>query len=189
MHNEFVSLTKALNVPLLSEDDIAALNRLQKQWTHWSQRERQHAATRVAEEQEAAFNAFLDSPTAEAEQKLLVTADANLTATRYATFRRACTALRGRIAAQAAKIIQPALDRALDALRAEHARRREIAEPVMSSKDRNPVVIEAQRALEYAERIANRLHWATDGTSDKPPIELADVLMNGAKDLTPNTGK
>ncbi len=32
MHNEFLTLTKALNVPLLSEDDIAALNRLQKQW-------------------------------------------------------------------------------------------------------------------------------------------------------------
>ena len=39
MHIEFLSLTKALNVPLLSGDDCAALNRLQKQWEHWAQRE------------------------------------------------------------------------------------------------------------------------------------------------------
>lgn len=189
MDNEFLSLTKALNVALLDEADIAALNGLQKQWAHWSQRERQHAALRVAEEQQAAFNAFIDNPSAETEQRMLVVADANLTGTRYALLRKACTALRGRISAQAARIIQPPLVRALDALRAEHARRREAAEPVMSSKDRNPVVIEAQRAVEYAERIGNRLHWATDGTSNKPPIELADVLMSGAKDLTSNTGK
>ncbi len=189
MQNEFLTLTKALNVPLLSDDDIDALHRLQKQWAHWSQRERQHAAARVAEEQQAAFNAFLDNPSAEAEQRLLVTADANLTGTRYATLRRACAALRGRISAQAACIIRPALDRAIEALRAEHARRREIAEPVMSSKDRNPVVIEAQRAVEYAERLANRVLWASDGKTGTQPLELADVLNAGANDLTPEDGK
>ena len=30
MHDEFFALTKTLHVPLLSEDDIGALNRLQK---------------------------------------------------------------------------------------------------------------------------------------------------------------
>jgi len=189
MHNEFITLTKSLNVPLLNTADIDALNRLQKQWAHWSQRERQHAASRIAEEQQAAFAAFVENPTTETEQKLLVTADANLTATRYATLRRACTALRGRIGAQAAHIIRPAMDRALEALRAEHARRREVAEPVMSSKDRAPAVIEARRAVEYAEGIATRVLWASDGTSDKPPLELADVLTNGANDLTPEVGQ
>ena len=189
MHIEFLSLTKALNVPLLSEDDITALHRLQKQWEHWANRERQHAAARVAEEQQAAFNAFLDNPTPETEQRLFVTADANLTNVRYATLRRACTALRGRISAEAARIIRPAIDRALEALRAEHSRRREVAEPVMSSRDRNPTVIEAQRAVESAESIATRLLWASDGTSDKPPMELASVLIGGANDLTPEDGQ
>ena len=188
MHDEFFTLTKTLNIPLLSEDDIAALHRLQKQWTHWSQRERQHAPLRVAEEQQAAFNAFLDNPTAETEQRMLVVADANLTGTRYALLRRACVALRGRISAQAAKIIQPTLDRVLAALRAEHERRREAAEPVMSSKDRAPLVIEARRALERAESIGNRLLWASDGKSDKQPLELADVLL-GATELTPEAGR
>lgn len=189
MHNEFLSLTKALNVPLLSQDDIAAVHRLQKQWEHWAHRERQHAAARVVEEQQAAFTAFLDNPTAETEQKLLVTADADLTGRRYATLRRACVALRGRISAQAAGIIRPAIDRALEALRAEHARRRETAEPVMSSKDRAPSVIEARLAVESAESIATRLLWASDGTSDKPPLELASVLIGGTNDLTAEDGQ
>jgi hypothetical protein len=189
MHNEFLSLTKTLNVPLLSEDDIAAVHRLQKQWEHWANRERQHAASRVVEEQQAAFTAFIDNPSAETEQKLLVTADANLTGTRYSTLRRACTALRGRLSAEAARIIRPAIDRALEALRAEHTHRREVAEPVMSSRDRNPTVIEAQRAVDSAETIATRLLWASDGTSDKPPVELASVLIGGANDLTPEDGQ
>ncbi len=189
MHLEFLSLSKALNVPLLSNDDIAAVHRLQKQWEHWANRERQHAASRVAEEQHAAFAAFIDNPTTETEQKLLVTADAELTATRYATLRRACAALRGRISAEAARIIRPAIDRALEALRTEHARRRETAEPVMSSRDRNPIVIEARLAVESAESIATRLLWASDGTSDKPPLELASVLIGGANDLTPEDGQ
>ncbi len=189
MHNEFLSLTKALNIPLLSEGDIAAVHRLQKQWEHWANRERQHAAARVTEEQQAAFNAFLDNPTPETEQRLLVSADADLTGTRYATLRRACTALRGRISAEAARIIRPAMDRALEALRAEHAHRRETAEPVMSSRDRNPTVIEARLAVEGAESIATRLLWASDGTSDKPPVELASILIGGANDLTPEDGQ
>ncbi len=189
MHNEFLSLSKALNVPLLGPDDIAAIHRLQKQWEHWANRERQHAAARVAEEQQAAFTAFLDNPSAETEQKLLVTADANLTGTRYATLRRACAALRGRISAEAARIIRPAVDRALESLRAEHERRREVAEPVMSSKDRAPSVIEARLAVESAESIATRLLWASDGTSDKPPLELASVLIGGTNDLTAEDGQ
>ena len=147
MHTEFLSLTKALNVPLLSEEDTTALHRLQKQWEHWANRERRHAASRIAEEQQTAFIAFLDNPTPETEQKLLVTADPDLTATRYATLRRACVALRGRFSAEAARITRPVMDRALEALPSEHARGREVAEPVMSSRDRAPSVIEARSAV------------------------------------------
>lgn len=154
MHNEFLSLTKSLNVSLLGPDDIDTLNRLQKQWEQWAQRERKHAAARIADEQQAAFNAFLDNPSAEAEQRVALTADANLTGTRYAALRRAYTALRGRISAEASRLIRPAIDRALEALREEHARRREAAEPVMSSKNRNPAVIEAKRALTAEQRAA-----------------------------------
>jgi hypothetical protein len=46
MQDEFLTLTKTLTIPLLSADDIDALNRLQKQWENWSQRERQHDTRR-----------------------------------------------------------------------------------------------------------------------------------------------
>ena len=189
MHDEFFALTKVLNVPLLSEDDITALNRLQKQWEHWTNRERQHAPSRVAEEQRAAFEAFLDNPTAEHEQRLLVLADANLTSTRYALLRRACAALRGRISAQAAQIVRPALNRALDALNAEHDRRRDAAEPVMSSKDRNPTVMEVRRVIDFADKLAHRAYTALTGSEGAAPLVLADVLISGAHVLTSEVGK
>ena len=189
MHDEFFALTKTLNVALLSEDDIDALNRLQKQWEHWANRERQHAPSRVATEQQAAFETFLGNPTAENEQRLVVLADANLTGTRYALLRRACAALRGRISAQAAQIVRPALNRALDALNDEHTRRRESAEPVLSSRDRNPIVIEARRAIDFADKLAHRAYTALSGSEDVAPLVLADVLIGGAHVLTTEVGK
>ena len=191
MHNELITLTKALNVPLLSEDDIIALNRLRKQWEHWTNRERQHAPSRVATEQQAAFETFLDNPTAENEQRLVVLADANLTGTRYAMLRRACAALRGGISAQAAQIVRPAFDRALDALNAEHDRRRESAEPVLSSKDRNPHVIEVRRVIDFADKLAQRAYTALSGSGDVSPLVLADLLMTADKSgvLTAEAGK
>lgn len=189
MHNEFFALTKILNVPLLSAADVAALRDLQKQWEHWENRERQHAPQRIAEEQSAAFAAFLDNPTGEHEQRLLIVADVNLTGTRYAMLRRACAALRGRISAQAAQIVRPVLDRALDVLNDEHTHRRESAEPVMSSKDRNPVVIETRRAIDFADKLAHRAYTALSGSEDVAPLVLADVLIGGAHVLTPEAGK
>ena len=191
MHHEFFALTKTLNVPLLSEGDITALNRLQKQWEHWTNRERQHAPSRVATEQQAAFETFLDNPTAENEQRLVVLADANLTATRYAMLRRACAALRSRLSAQAAQIVRPALDRALATLNAEHTRRRESAEPVLSSKDRNPHVIEVRRVIDFADKLAQRAYTALSGSGDVSPLVLADLLMSTdvQRVLTAEAGK
>jgi hypothetical protein len=184
MHDEFLSLTKNLKVPLLAAADIAALHRLQKQWEHWANREAQHDPSRIAEEQQSAYDAFLDNPNGETEQRMLITADEALTTKRYALMRRACAELRKRISAEAAAIISPAVDRALAALRSEHEHRLAKAEPVMSSKHRNPRVIEAKRAAETAEAISTRLFWATSGTVIKPPLELAGVLIGETNKLT-----
>lgn len=184
MSDEFKTLVRALKIPLLSEADGAALRELQNEWRHWREREQAILPPRIAEEQNEAFTAFVESPTPEREYQLMLLADANLTGVRYAILRRAFTALRGRISAQAAAILRPVLDRALAALSAEHARRRAEAEPVMSSRDRHPAVIEAQRAVECAESIGNRLLWASDGKSDKSPIELAGALVSNGSVLT-----
>ena len=190
MPEQFISLLKTLNVPLLSVDDIAKLHDLQKQWKRWDARERQHLPLRVAEDQKTAFDEFLDHPTTENEQRLMVVADTNLLATRYALLRRAFNALRGRVSAQAGEILRPVMQRISTALYAEHERRLETAEPVMSNKNRNPIVIESRKAIEYSDRIWNRVLSACGGhQADAPPLELADVLLtaNPTGKLTPET--
>jgi hypothetical protein len=177
MSDELVPLLKSLDFELLSEADMDALQQLQKQWLHWQNREQQHAPLRIEQDRRAAYVAFLHNPTQETEQRLMVLADTNLTATRYALLRRAFAELRGRISAQAAAIVAPVMDRAIEALHTEHVRRREAAEPVMSSKDRNPIVIDVRRAIESADRFHSRVLHATTGKSEMSPLELADVLM------------
>ena len=56
------------------------------------------------------------------------------------------------------------------------------------SPSKRSIVVGIPRSLS-AESIATRLLWASDGTSDKPPLELASVLMSGANDLTPEDGQ
>jgi hypothetical protein len=83
MNNEFTSLVKSLKVPLLTATEVATLTQLQKQWEHWKQRELEHMPLRIEPHQNAAYAAFLDNPTAECEQRLLVHADRNLTGTAF----------------------------------------------------------------------------------------------------------
>ena len=91
MSDEFITLLKTLRIPLLAEPDVAKLKVLQKEWRHWESRELQHAPLRIAEEQRAAYAAFIGNPTAENEQRLVVLADANLTGTRSAMLLPACS--------------------------------------------------------------------------------------------------
>lgn len=69
MHEPFLALAKALKVPLLTRDELTELNRLQSQWEHWSERERQHEKAHIAEEQDAALAAFLTDPSADNEAR------------------------------------------------------------------------------------------------------------------------
>lgn len=177
MPEEFIALLKKLNVPMLTEQDTAKLRLLQKEWKHWETREQQHMPLRIAEEQRAAFTTFIDNPSAENEQRLMVLADTNLTGTRYALLRRAFAELRGRLCVQAADIVRPVIHHALAVLNAEHERRKETAEPVMGSRNRNPLVIETRRAIEYGERISQYVLDAGARRSNKPPLDLADVLI------------
>lgn len=177
MHEPFLTLAKALKVPLLSRDELAELNRLQSQWEHWSERERQHAPERIAEEHAAAFAAFVADPTTDNEARLLATADTAHIAARFATMRRACHALRQRITAQAAGIVHPVCHRVVEAFTTEHARRREKAEAVMGSKDRHPAVVEMRQAIDFAEKHLHRAFSALNGRQDDAPLALAEALL------------
>lgn len=183
MNTEFTDFLKLLKVPLLSAADIAALRQLQEEWAHWWNREQQIMPLRIEEQRKLAYATFLDSPTEENERCLTVLADPNLTATRYALLRRAFADLRARVSARAGEILRPVVQRISSALDTEHARRLETAEPVMSSKQRNPIVIESRKAMEHADRLACYVLGACGGKNgDRSPLALADVLMKGAED-------
>jgi hypothetical protein len=137
---------------------------------------------RIEPHQNAAYAAFVDNPTAENEQKMLIHADRNLTNIRYAFLRRACADLRARIGAQAAAIVKPIAERIVAATHAEHARRLERAAPLKWDKKNEPGVVEAQRAADHAFGWSSRLISAAR-TGDQQPLQMADVLM--APELLP----
>src|SRR5437660_709210 len=114
------ALIKELNLPLLTDADVAVLKQLQKEWCHWKNRELEILPLKIAEEQKAAFDSFLDNPSVENEQKLAVLADPVLTGTRYAMLRRAFAELRERIKARATRIIRPVLERISIELQVEY---------------------------------------------------------------------
>ena len=177
MKETTLPLLKRLNVPMLNAGDIAELKRLQKEWERWEQREFQIMPLRIAEEQKAAFTAFLDNPTPENEQRLADLADTTLTTTRYAMLRRAFKALRGKITAQAASILKPVLDRASAALQSEYENRMGKCEPVMGSIKNHPDVREVRRTLDAIVSHAARVFTALDAKSDLSPMVLADSLL------------
>lgn len=185
MSEQFTSLVQALKIPLLSDAEIAALRQLQDEWDHWRDREQQLMPLRIEEERKLAYAAFVENPSPENEHRLTVLADVNLTGVRYALLRRAFADVRSRVTTQAGKILRPVFERISAALAAEHERRLEKAEPVMSSKQRNPIVIESRKAVEHADRLGGYVFTACGGNAgDRSPLELAGPLVGSGEVLT-----
>ena len=58
----------------------------------------------------------------------------------------------------------------------------------MSSKQRNPIVIESRKAIEYADRLSGYVFTACGGNyGDRSPLELAGglIAMSEPRALTP----
>ena len=170
--NEFISILKSLRIPTLNPDELAALRQLQQEWEHWRERELGIMPVEIMKQQNAAYAAFLDDPTVENENRLLVLADPVLTDKRYKLLRRAFIELRGRITTQAAVILRQTLGRIKEALTAELDRRLEIAKPIPTAK-------ECRTAYEYAQSMDNRVYHACHGHGNETPFQLAGGLAKG----------
>lgn len=178
IYDQFLSILKTLNLPLLSKETVVTLRRLEKQWLHWQSCERLYTDANIPADQEAAYAAFLDNPDEANQRALLATADRHLVATRYALLRRAYADLRNKVSTEAGKLLRPVIERIVEANRAEYAKRLENAEPVNYSKLRNPAVIESQKAGSYANSMYNRIVAASEGLGrDDSPLKLADLLL------------
>ena len=76
-------------------------------------------------------------------------------------------------------MLEPFVERIKTAMSEEHAKRLEHAESVNYSKLRNPAVIEARNALDYANSIYNRVFAASNELGrDDSPLELARPLID-----------
>ena len=161
-----------MKIPTLTPDELAALRQLEKDWQHWRERELGIMPVEIMKQQNAAYAEFLDDPSEENENRLVVLADPLLTGKQYALLRRAFIELRGRITARAAVILRQTLERIKEALTAELDRRLEIAKPV-------PSVKECRTAYEYAQSMDNRVYHASHGHSNETPFQLAGGLAKG----------
>lgn len=178
MTQEFLSLLKELKVPLLTKEEVAVLQELEKEWRHWKAREQQFMPLRIAEEQEATFNLFLENPTPENELRLLAVADPILTGTRYGILRKAFLAIRNRISDRAVAILRPVMDRIHKALDTHHEHLLQTAEPVLSSRKNNPIVKAARRAIDDADKLGMHIRFMPGRYDDYSPLQLAGVLLS-----------
>jgi len=114
-----------------------------------------------------------------------VLADTTLTGTRYALLRRAFVALRARVSARAAEILRPVCQRISAALEAEHARRLEASEPVLSNKRNNPILKEVRQAIDFADSIGSRIYSVLNGDGSRmSPADLSHSLTPPKPDST-----
>ena len=177
--NEFSSVVKSLNLPILTREDIATLHQLEKQWQHWQTLERRYKDAGIPADREAALAAFVENPNPANEQALLATANPQLVAAQYALLRRAYSDLRNKVSTKAGKLLRPVTDRIRAAVHAEYKRRFEKAEPVNHYKERNPVVIEVAKTGSFLGTIANYIQASSEGLDrDDSPLKLAAPLLH-----------
>jgi hypothetical protein len=181
------TVLKTLGDPLPGTEEIAALDAMEARWRHFEERERQVMPRCAEAEHQAAYAAFVENPNTANERRLMVLADADLTAKRHAVLRRAFAEIRGRLTAQAGEILRPFAERISAALEDELSRRLAKADPLKRNSD--PAVKECRRAIDAATHLGSHVLWAGGGTSDESPLMLAELLLldgeNVARELTP----
>jgi hypothetical protein len=176
-----LAIINSLNLPALSNGDIAALKSLQRDWNQHSARMNLLMPDRALADQKAAFSAFLADPTEENEQRLAVLADERLTAKRYGLLHEAHAELRRRISQKAAGIVRPVLESMQQALQGELEARQEAAQSEGLSKrtDERCVVIretlgQVALGLKTVDEVTN-----ITPVEDRSPMDLAALLLQG----------
>lgn len=177
------ALLEPLKVPALSEENRSALNLLQHEWEQHSQRMNALIPERVLADHKTAYRSFLETPTSENEQRLLVLADTQLTDRRHAVLLKAYAELQRRAQAKAVEILRPVLERIQRAFAGELERR----ETSARKEDLNPRMdsgcIEIRRAQECIAHELSNLDQATMSSQapETAPMDMAAVLLAGTQ--------
>jgi hypothetical protein len=173
------ALLEPLKVPGLSQENLTALNSLQHEWEQQAGRMNALTPERVLADHKAACKSFLETPTPENEQRLLVLADTQLTNRRHDVILQAYAELQRRTQAKAVELFRPVLERIQRAFAAELERR----ETSARKEDLNPRTdagcIEMRRAQEcISDELSNLDQAAMNPQAPAmAPMDLAAVLL------------
>ena len=179
MKSSLAIILNSLNLPALSNGDIAALKSLQRDWNQHSARMNLLVPERALADQKAAFTAFLADPTEENEQRLAVLADERLTAKRYGLLHEAHAELRRRISQKAAGIVRPVLESLQHTLQGELEAREEVAQAEGLSRRTDERCVAIREALNRVALGLKTLDEVTNITpvEDRSPLDLAAMLL------------
>lgn len=185
MHTSITTLLTTLKLPTLSQADITTLNLLQRQWEQHAERLHRLRPEQVLVDQRAAYKVFLDDPTPDNEQKLVVLADAQLTGRRHAMLHDAYAELQRRIQSKIADILRPVLEKIHAAFQKELACREASAQSEGLNTRTDVGCIEMRRAVE---RIAHELSTVAEGVfypqiEDKSPLDMAALLLQAGEQM------
>lgn len=183
MNTRFASILKSLKLPVLSQADLATLQPIQREWECHSNRIAELLPHRIAADQKAAYDAFLEDPTPENEQRLAVLADTQLTAQRHKVLREARIELRLRTNRKAGAILQPLVDRIGKSLNDELERREAHAESLEVRTNTDPRCQEMTWAINHFSTGATALLRGTSPHGGEvSPLEMAAFITPAGKE-------
>ena len=179
MKSSLALILNSLNLPALSNGDMAALKSIQRDWNQHSARMSLLVPERVLADQKTAFTAFLADPTEEHEQRLAVLADERLTAKRYGLLHKAHAELRRRISQKAAGIVRPVLESMQQTLQLELDAREESAQAAGLSKRTDELCVAIREALDQVALGLTMMDEVINISSleDRSPFDLASMLL------------
>ena len=173
MKTELRKLLTGRGIELPGENEIARLRELESRWRTLEARRALVTPWRVAEDQQAAREAFLADPSPENEMQVAVLADTGQTALRYAARHRVLWEAMGQLSGQAAAMLDPFFKAVCAALQEEAELRRANKKTDYAHSD--PKVKECRAWETDADRACIRAANARAG--DFSPMQVAEFLV------------
>jgi hypothetical protein len=173
MKSENQTMITKLGVQLPGENEIAKLAELEADWKRIEKRERELNPLRIPADYEAAYEVFVDNPTAENREQHLELIDQARTATQFAASRVALAERRRFVAGKAGYLLKPFCAQIMTALYGYLA----VQMKDLGVPRNDPSLLEYREVLDVMTRMEVHLRWATEWKSELSPMELAAPIL------------
>ena len=174
MKSENQTMITNLGAELPGENEIAKLAKLEAEWLRLEKEERERNPLRIPADYEAAYEVFVDNPTAENEAVVSELADQNATATLFAATRASLADRRRFATGKAGYILKPFCAQIMAALYGYLA----VQMKDLGVPRNDPSLLECREVLDVMIRMEVHLRWATAFKSELTPMELAAPILS-----------